>query len=728
MCCSAEEVGPVSLCNTRLYRSRFMEPTQTMQTSPQSFSRVSPLKQNPVSPLYPPTTPDATQTIFLNHPSARISSSPASSPRIIDPPPARRGSVHPTMSKTMEHGIKPGADFFDDGSSGSEWEDSEGDLTQSFHEVEGLGLGSLEHGLKSSDNRVSRGRSRERNGMTALPSYHALPVHIDSGLGISSPVDSKGTRRARPMSLKRLGKEDVQVIHNRSSGGTPRSTGTPRDSLRSNDSDTASPVAELRTPFQVTRPEQVAIRPRSNSYQGHHRRNTSESMLADSIINAHATTMRALEALNVSPTRSASNPPNRTFFHSTTSSDFPRFTSFTNSRHITMSPLSTMDHDRPAHLPGHFIKTPYPFTAKKEFPKPKQRPRQSELTRLDSGHDGQAHQHFDANKGKHVLGLPTSGGDVDLRSRLERNEDAQGVIRSRAGSGIESQESVIWLSLQRRGPMRTNGTWMHRRLVRIDVPSSLTVSSPDHMGKRGRPKGDVEFDDKIFAERLRAGHRQLAGNWFSRAFGARKLRYIQLSRTSVWSGIVMQDSGVEVSGLLAVNDGIDGSDSRSPFTEDGLMKLYCSPKAGQARYTWVHWARRVATSNQAPYFPPASEHPATRSSRRRVRSLDSPCRHGEKSSFSPFSDDGAVGSPTDTMTTIQFVHSLSIRRILAALTLMLALIIVAALLWVFLGTRGSGWRTDQRLQRSDRVGPAMAIGILLLLLEGLGFGAWVWLS
>ncbi|KAF2845396.1 hypothetical protein T440DRAFT_483391 [Plenodomus tracheiphilus IPT5] len=634
------------------------------------------------------------------------------------------------MSETMEHGMNPGADFFDDGSSGSEWEDSEGDLTQSLPVVEGLGLGSLVHEIGSGHDRVSRGRSRERDGITALPSYHALPAQIDSGLGISSPADSKGTPRARPISLKRLGREDVQVVHNRSSSGTPRSVGTPRDSLRSNDSDAASPVVKLRTPFQVTRPEQAAVRPRGNSYQGHHRRNTSESMLADSIINAHVSTMRALEALNVSPTRRASDPPNHSFFHSTASSDFPRYTSFTSSRHITMTPLSTMDHDRPAHLPGHFVKTPYPFTAKKEFPKPKQRPRQRELARLDSGYDDEVQQDFDAKKGKHVLGLPTSGGDIDLRSRLERNEDAQGVIRSRADSGIESRESVVWLSLQRRTRVRTHGTSTDRKLVRIDIPSSLTISSPDQTGRKGKATSDIEFDDKVFAERLRAGHTQLAGNWFSRTFSARTLQYIQLGQTSVWSGVAAQDSGFEVSGLLAVGEGMDSSsESRSPFTEDALSKLYRSPKTGRARYTWVHWARRVAASNHAMDSLPSCGYIAAHSSRRRARSLDSTSRLGEKADLGPFSDDAAIPiSPSDTMTTIQFVHLISVRRILVALTLMLALSVLVPVLWITLGVRGSGWRVDERLQRSDRVGPAMAIGILTLLLEGMGFGAWLWLS
>jgi hypothetical protein len=97
--------------------------------------------------------------------------------------------------------------------------------------------------------------------------------------------------------------------------------------------------------------------------------------------------------------------------------------------------------DRPAHLPAHFFKTPYPFTAK-EFPKPKSRPRQrgshsgldgrdaEEYARLDSAYgeeEEEVKNPHDDRKGKHVLGLVATGGEFNLRSRLERNERAQGL-------------------------------------------------------------------------------------------------------------------------------------------------------------------------------------------------------------------------------------------------------------------------------------------------------------
>jgi hypothetical protein len=82
----------------------------------------------------------------------------------------------------------------------------------------------------------------------------------------------------------------------------------------------------------------------------------------------------------------------------------------------------------------------------------------------------------------------------------------------------------------------------------------------------------------------------------------------------------------------------------------------------------------------------------------------------------------------ETVTTIQFVHSYSALRILSALALMLLFSVAAAFLWIFLGSAGTGIRTDEENQRSDRVGSGMAIGILVLLLESMGFGAWIWRS
>ncbi|CAO2654292.1 Nn.00g110250.m01.CDS01 [Neocucurbitaria sp. VM-36] len=713
-----------------------METTQP-QPSPQlPLSKASPIIQHAIAPGLPPDSPDATQTIFLNHPSAKISSSPASSPRIVDPPPKRHGSVHPAMSGTMEGGNGLGANFFDDESSESEWEDSDGDVTQTFSEAEDLGLKGLMQETYG-DGHGPRGRSRDRGFLTTLPASMQLPAH-DSGLGteneqFSSPIENKGTKRAREMSLKRLGKDNVRLVHTQSNSGTPRG------SVGSNTSEMNAALADLPKPLPNSRRSEACPNlPNSNSFKGHHRRNTSESAIADSIIDAHVRTMRALEAL--SPSASLSQAQGRSYPHSTTTSSFPKLSSFTAVRHIKITPLSTVDHERPAHLPSHFIKTPYPFTAKKEFPKPKSRPRQrgvggtdskgaGEFERLDSGYSEQElRKEYDDRKGKHMLGLVCSEGEYDLRSRMERNEDAQGVIRSVVGSGRDSKERVVWLSLQKRAWRKRNGEDARNNLARIDVPSDLTTASPIRYGKKTRSMGEIDFDDMYFAERLRASHHELAGSWITRTFSARKLRRIQLGQTSTWSGCTSQEPTRGTAGLLARGEGIDiFSDSRSPFTEDGLMKLYAKPTTGKARYTWVHWARRVAASNDSQRPLPLQQYLPTRSSRRRARSLDSPPNEDEKLTLCAYLHDESTTTP-DTVTTIQFVHTLSTLRVLFALMLMLALSVVAALLWIFLGAAGTGWRLDLSRQRSDRVGSGIAIGVLALLLEGLAFVAWVLLS
>ncbi|KAL6707588.1 hypothetical protein ACN47E_003937 [Coniothyrium glycines] len=447
--------------------------------------------------------------------------------------------------------------------------------------------------------------------------------------------------------------------------------------------------------------------------------------------------MRALEALDLSPPRSAPSGHSRTFLNSASTTNFPKLPSFTVNRHITIPPLSTEDHDRPAHLPSHFIKTPYPFTAKKEFPKPESRPRQrlhpekkdeksvDDLTRLDSGYGKSHKKEYDDSKGKHVLGLTASDGGFDLRSRLERNGDAQGVVRSPAGSGIEATESVVWLSISRKQSWQPGSEQAARRVAKIVVPSNLTTSSPDLSDRKNRNANKVEFDDTVFAERLQAAHRELAGSWVRRALSARRLRRIQLCSTCVWSGGFPHDPAGRTSELLSMGQGMAAnSDSTSPFTEEGLMKLFKKPGTGRARYTWVHWAHRVAASNDPSV---QVRRPSTRA-RRRARSPNSPMETGHKSAFSPYSDElNSVVQP-EAITSVQFVHSLSMARILIALALMLLLSVAAVLLWVFLGPVGMGSGLEVEAQRGEKVGPGIAVGILVLLMQSLGFGAWVWLS
>jgi hypothetical protein len=635
----------------------------------------------------------------------------------------------------MEKGLEPGADFFDDASSGSDWEDSEGEVAQTFPEVEGLRLGSLVHSRAGKHHARSRGRSRNRSILTALPLFDQQSAEV-AGLGpstnekpLSIPTDHQRSKRARQISLQRLNKDNIRVVHNRSSAGTPR------DSLKSNGSGSESQFGDMPKPFS---PRSIASSslPKRDSYQTHHRRNTSENILAGSIIDAHVMTMRALESLSPSPSSILTNSNSRTFAHSTATTDLPQSSSLTNDRHIMLSPLSTAsaqrDRNRPAHLPDHFIETPYPFTAK-EFPKPKTRPRPHSgfrrlhdagvdgFERLDSGYGEDTKKEYDDQKGKHVLGLVASEGEYDLRSRLERNVDAQGLIRSDSGPEKESSGCVVWLSLERNAWRSSSASKNATNLVKVIVPSNLTTSGPNPEKSKGSAL-IVDFDDKFFAEQLLAGYCTVSGSWFRRFLSARKLKKIRLGQINTWSTSASPTMLSSASRLLATGTGIhEDADIKNTFTEDSLMKLYNNPKGGKARYSWVHWARRVAASNVPRQRSRPSNHLSARSPRHQSNNI---AMSGEKN------ETFTTAHPLpDIITTIQFVHSLSMLRILSTLLLMLAFSILAALCWVFLGTNTiGGISSNIGVQRMDRVESGMAIGIMVLLLESVGFGTWIWLS
>jgi hypothetical protein len=630
----------------------------------------------------------------------------------------------------MEKGLQPGADFFDDGSSGSDWEDSEGEITHTFSDVEAVGLRSLIREVSGNSPASLRGRSRERSTTTTLPPACHLPSQPSTNSAMmdgeiwSRPDNGKRTERAREISLRQLSKDSIRIVHNRSN------TGTPRGSIRSNASSINPPFSTLSRLLPTTSSLSTEL-PRCDASQRSLRRDTADSIIAGSIVDAHVMTMRALESLTDSPSGNINSFNSHTLGPSSTVGDFPAFSSLTDDRHITLSPLSNKragrDRDRPEHLPNYFIRTPYPFTAKKEFPKPKSRPRQhtgtdrpysgdlNSLDRLDSGYDdNDSQKEYDDRKGKHVLGLKASTGQYDLRSRLERNEEAQGVVRSRTGSGKDDEDSTVWLSLRKRAYRQTQNERQAHVLAKIIVPGSLTISRPVHQRNEKGGAVSVDFDDKFFAECLHNEYRTLAGNWIKQALSARRLEDIRLCQVNIWSGTSSQPSS-KGAGLLATGAGIDmDDDTRSPFTEHSLMNLYQHPKSGKARYTWVHWAQRVAVSNAA--------RPASRFYRRE-ESLDrDPFRFPQ-----PVESIAESGLP-DTVTTIQFVHVYSTLRIAIALALMLMLSVAAALLWVFLGSAGTGIRTDEDRERSDRMGSGMAIGILVLLVESAGFGLWMWRS
>jgi hypothetical protein len=184
---------------------------------------------------HPPTPP--TQTLILSHPSARLSSSPASSPRVIESTPARRRSIQPEMSHLTDHSTSTVADFFEDSSSNdaSEWEDDNG--TRNFSD--GVNMPNQGSATSTVDFRqVERGRQRREMEPPSLS--ERIPARDNGTAGAKSGI-GKGIDRASQVSLRRPGKG--KVVHNRGSGSA--CGGTPRGSLRSNDSDHAAPIIDV---------------------------------------------------------------------------------------------------------------------------------------------------------------------------------------------------------------------------------------------------------------------------------------------------------------------------------------------------------------------------------------------------------------------------------------------------------------------------------------------------
>jgi len=558
--------------------------------------------------------------------------------------------------------------FFDDSSDDdSEWEDDNG--TRNFSDMYGL----ESHGREEEErgrNRTS-GMGETSRALPDPPHLSQIPNHSSATVttieASSTPI-GRQPKHARQMSLRRVSK--VKVVDNGGSGSTGR--GTPRGSMLTDD----SPIDVLPQPLTISRGLSNAEQQNKQELQTKHRRNTSESLCADSILEAHLITMQALESL-------MSNSP---LGSQTNLVPYEKGTSFSERKHIQMMPLQTpvVNPDRLPTLPAHFIRTPYPFSAKKEFPKPKIRPRNSSTVVEPADPDNA--------KGKHVLGTVASDGKYDLKSRVQRNADSEGVIRWKADGGgkasqwssvksvDEQRGSVVWLSLRR----NQHDSGVSKLLEHIVVPGSLTTTEVCRQGRkwgqREKREAVVDFDDMLLARRLEDGYKKLAGRRILGALSARSFRYIQLAQVSTWSGaqMVVLDNGTGE--LLAARHGPGSRDKQTPFTEHDLMHLCKHPETGKACYSWVHWARRVAALNHA--------------------------------------KDGS-----SSMTTIQFVHAFSPMKVLLALALLLALSVLAALLWIFVGQ--SAWALSDGRARAERVGSGMLVGGMVAGVEGVVFAAWI---
>jgi hypothetical protein len=113
--------------------------------------------------------------------------------------------------------------------------------------------------------------------------------------------------------------------------------------------------------------------------------------------------------------------------------------------------------------------------------------------------------------------------------------------------------------------------------------------------------------------------------------------------------------------------------------------LYRNPAIGFKKYMVVTWARRIAVSSSSPSSLPKEAH----------------------------------------VPTLELVYMVSPTRVVVVMTVLLGISVAAALAWVFLSHVGDG---KEKAGPSQRVGSGMMIGMMVLLVEACGFGAWVTFS
>ncbi|KAJ9659670.1 hypothetical protein H2201_007261 [Coniosporium apollinis] len=379
-------------------------------------------------------------------------------------------------------------------------------------------------------------------------------------------------------------------------------------------------------------------------------------------------------------------------------------------RKLSMAPPPIDTHH--GHLPEDIVRTPYPFQFRKSFHKP---------------------------------------------SPLAMEQPPQ------------PREFVLTVSLLRRrqGQGHTRGS--SPRVGSIAIPADPDAAAKER-AKSPKSKKKVQeqefmaldFDDAHFFRELRRKYARLAGRW--RGFGARTLKTIEVGQSSAGAGF---------GGPIGCGGEAASCYPRSPrflarrgltdtFSEEKLMQHFRCPKIGKARYAWVHWAQRIASSSRSLQPPtglaaiaaaagiggtqwtfapsettrPSNPTPTTATGGKGTgtpkttvdeKELLSPRSPQRRSVPAPesHSDGEALEVEVTAAPGLIFVEGWSVPRIVVALLIVFLLSIAAALLWIFLGVSapGVGFRSA-----GQRVATGIVIGAFTLLLGWTAVLGWIAVS
>ncbi|EON65530.1 hypothetical protein W97_04768 [Coniosporium apollinis CBS 100218] len=433
---------------------------------------------------------------------------------------------------------------------------------------------------------------------------------------------------------------------------------------------------------------------------------------ADQILGAHEMTLQALlhDEGSAPPALAPASRPISTpvgAFKHTRQRSASAF-----ARKVSMAPPPIDTHH--GHLPNDIVRTPYPFQFRKSFHKP------SPLTMQQA---------------------------------------------------LQPREFVLTVSLLRRRQGHGHTRGPSPRVGSIAIPADPDAAAKERAkspksGKKIQEQGfeALDFDDAHFFRELRREYARLAGPW--RGFGARTLKTIEVGQSFAGAGF---------GGPIGCGGGAASCHPRSPrflarrgltdtFSEEKLMQHLWCPKIGKARYAWVHWAQRIASSSRSLRPPtglaaiaaaagiggtqwtfapsettrPSNPTPTTATGGKGTGTPKTPM--GEKELLSPRSpqrqsvptpesdsdsDGEALEAEVAAAPGLIFVEGWSVPRIVSAVAIVFLLNIAAALLWIFLGVSapGVGFRSA-----GQRVATGIVIGAFTLLLGWTAVLGWIAVS
>ncbi|KAL8942935.1 MAG: hypothetical protein Q9211_001185 [Gyalolechia sp. 1 TL-2023] len=277
---------------------------------------------------------------------------------------------------------------------------------------------------------------------------------------------------------------------------------------------------------------------------------------------------------------------------------------------------------------------------------------------------------------------------LGYKTRLSGDEDS--VTRPRSHIDYETKAGKDAASITLVLYSRSSTTPVLRKLV---VPETKEVSLSDEDEKRPqfRARLMLDFDDEQLFRLIKKEYRGMRG-MVKGLVSARGVSGISLLGYHRLSQLAIKEHRPNRRKTFRVYDDV--------FTEQRMKDLWTSPGNGRKKHEWVEWIRRLPRYSEGLH-------------------------------------------PDDEKVALELVEGWKVGKIASALLLVVALSLLATLLWTFLGTSGGvvlqndamvGYPMELRMNSAGfrgagvRIETGLALGVLVLLLGWTGVGTWILLS